>query len=76
MHAFSTTEAFYAFHAERDPYIDAAVRTFGSIGPAGVGFFVISGFIILTVAMTSVQDSIHNSLQRLRGLFYFRRLLV
>jgi exopolysaccharide production protein ExoZ len=75
MHAFSTAKEFYAFHAERDPFVDAAQRISSSIGLAGVDiFFVISGFIVLTVAMKSAQGEVSCFSPGAAGLFYFRRL--
>jgi exopolysaccharide production protein ExoZ len=75
MHAFSTAKEFYAFYAERDPYVEVVGRIFGSIGVAGVDtFFVISGFIILTVAMRCAQYNVYNFAPATAGLFYLRRL--
>jgi exopolysaccharide production protein ExoZ len=74
MHAFSAAKGLYAFRAEQDPFIDVAHQIFWSIGPAGVDiFFVISGFIVLTVAMKSAGDGCNFSIGS-AGLFYFRRL--
>jgi exopolysaccharide production protein ExoZ len=75
MHAFGTAKDFYAFQAEHDPFIDLAHRIFLSIGPAGVDiFFVISGFIVLTVAMKSSGDNVRIFSPRTAARFYFRRL--
>jgi exopolysaccharide production protein ExoZ len=73
MHAFSAAKGLYAFRAEHDPFIDVAHQIFWSIGPAGVDiFFVISGFVVLTVAMKSAGDGCFSIGSA--GLFYFRRL--